>query len=136
MEQPMEQRDYQLGLKWVAIGALVLVSAVMLGAFGAHGLKSVLTAAKMLTYQTAVQYHFYHGFGLVLVGLIMLNIPPNKGVRWSAVLILLGVLLFSGSLYLMALFNITWFGIATPLGGVALIAAWLLLTISIFKIST
>ena len=121
------------GMRWVAIGAIVLAIAVILGAFGAHGLKGSLTVARMATYQTAVQYHFYHGLGIVLVGLLSMSLPNSKGIRWAATLLFAGIFLFSGSLYLLALFGVSWLGMITPLGGVAFIMGWLLLAATLFS---
>lgn len=108
-------------------GALNAALAVMLGAFGAHGLRGRLPADLLAIYQTASQYHVYHALGLLLVGLLALHAPTNSALRWSGWLMLLGVALFSGSLYLLAITGQRWLGAITPLGGTAWIAAWLLL---------
>jgi uncharacterized membrane protein YgdD (TMEM256/DUF423 family) len=104
--------------------ALALAAAVALGAFGAHALKGQLGADMLATYQTAVQYHFWHALGLLGVGALMLRFADARALAAVAWLLIAGLLLFSGSLYLLALTGATWLGAVTPLGGVALIAAW------------
>ena len=105
--------------------AFALAVAVALGAFGAHALKGHLGAEMLATYQTAVQYHFWHALGLLGVGVLMTRSPDVVGLAWVAWLLIAGLLFFSGSLYLLALTGATWLGAVTPLGGVAFIAAWL-----------
>jgi uncharacterized membrane protein YgdD (TMEM256/DUF423 family) len=107
------------------IAALSLAAAVALGAFGAHALKGRLTPEMLAVYQTAVQYHFWHALGLMGVALLMMQSPRDKALPWIAWLLIAGLLLFSGSLYLLALSGVTWLGALTPLGGAAFIAAWL-----------
>ncbi|OUS06533.1 hypothetical protein A9Q81_03135 [Gammaproteobacteria bacterium 42_54_T18] len=120
------------GIRWIAVGSMVLAMAVVLGAFGAHGLKDVLSESRMAVYQTAVQYHFYHGFGLMLVGLVMSSLP-DVGLRWVPRLLLLGLVLFSGSLYALILLNLGWLGVVTPIGGLSFIAGWVLLAVVLWK---
>ena len=107
------------------IAALALAAAVVLGAFGAHALKGWLAPEMLATYHTAVQYHFWHSLGMLGVGVLMSRSPDDSALRWVAWLLVAGLLLFSGSLYLLALTGANWLGAATPLGGVAFIAAWL-----------
>jgi len=109
----------------IAVAALALAAAVALGAFGAHALKLRLAAEMLTTYQTAVQYHFWHALGLLGVGVLMMRSPDSRVLAWVAWLLVAGLVLFSGSLYLLALTGATWLGAVTPLGGVAFIAAWL-----------
>jgi uncharacterized membrane protein YgdD (TMEM256/DUF423 family) len=101
--------------------------AVALGAFGAHGLKQRLSADLLAVFQTGVQYHFYHTFALLAVGLLMLHMPTNASLRWSGILFIAGIVIFSGSLYVLSLTGVKWLGAITPLGGVAFLVAWLLL---------
>lgn len=128
------KHELERGMHWVAIGAFVLAIAVMLGAFGAHGLKDLLTVERMATYQTAVQYQFYHGLGIILVGVVLMNFPNSDGVLWSAMLLLTGLFLFSGSLYLLTLFGLRWLGMVTPLGGIAFIAGWIVLAVTLLRL--
>ena len=111
----------------LAASAIVLAIAVVLGAFGAHALRSRLDPAALAVYQTAVQYHFWHGLGLLGVGVLMLHWPDNERLGWVAGLLVAGLLLFCGSLYVLALTDATWLGLVTPVGGLAFIAAWLVL---------
>lgn len=101
--------------------------AVSLGAFAAHGLRNTLEAGLLDTFQTGVQYHMYHALALFGVGILMLHYPSQSLLRYSAVAFVAGMLLFSGSLYLLALSGIRWLGAITPLGGVGFLAGWGLL---------
>lgn len=112
--------------------ATFLVLAVALGAFGAHGLKAKLSAELMQVYKTGVEYHFYHALGLLLIGVLASTMPSGL-LQWSALLLGLGIVLFSGSLYLMAVTGIRWLGAITPFGGVSFIAGWVLLFIAVWK---
>ena len=118
---------------FLAMGCINAMLVVLIGAFGAHGLKARLTVENMAVFQTGVQYHFYHAVGLILLGLIALQIPITPDLRWSGWLMLVGIILFSGSLYALSITNIRWLGMITPFGGMAFIIAWLLLTIGIMK---
>ena len=118
---------------FLALGCINAMLVVLIGAFGAHGLKARLTVENMAVFQTGVQYHFYHAVGLILLGLIALQIPITPYLRWSGWLMLVGIVLFSGSLYALSITNIPWLGMITPFGGLAFIIAWLLLTIGIIK---
>ncbi len=119
--------------RFILIGALLAAVAVALGAFGAHALKAALLAAgRYETYQTAVQYHFYHALGLIALGTLG-QLFPERRLAAAAWLMLLGCLLFSGSLYLLCFTGATWLGAVTPLGGVAFIAAWSLLAYAFAK---
>jgi uncharacterized membrane protein YgdD (TMEM256/DUF423 family) len=115
-------------MNWTAIGAIALGLAVMTGAFGAHGLRGKLDDYSMSVYEKAVFYHFIHGLGLLIVPLLartgMLGDAGASRVCW---LLTVGMLIFSGSLYLLALTGVRTLGAITPFGGLAFIAAWLLL---------
>ena len=110
--------------KW---GATLAALAVGAGAFGAHGLEQVLTENRMDTYETAVQYHLYHALALLIVGALT---RQWARIQWSGYCFIVGVFLFSGSLYLLVLTDTAWLGAITPLGGVAFIAGWLALAFS------
>lgn len=112
---------------YLLIAALNGFIAVLLGAFGAHGLKQRLSAEMLAIYQTGVQYHFYHTFALFAAALLMLHMPLNSSLRWSAVLFVVGIVVFSGSLYVLSITGVRWLGAITPLGGVAFLAGWLML---------
>ena len=115
-------------------GALSAMLAVAFGAFGAHGLKNKLPADLMSTYQTAADYHIYHSLGLLLVGIIAMLAPNIAAVKISGYLMLVGVVIFSGSLYLLALTGVRWLGAITPIGGIFLLAAWAVLAWGEFTI--
>ena len=115
-------------VNWSAIGAFLLALAVMIGAFGAHALEGTLDPYSKGVYETGVEYHFYHALALLIVSLL-----PRAGVlsarraAWVCGLFLAGVVLFSGSLYALAITGARMLGAVTPLGGIAFIAAWLML---------
>jgi len=109
--------------------------AVILGAFGAHVLKGVISPEMLETYKTGVQYHFYHTFVLLAIGILM-NFNQSKILKLSAYLFMIGLILFSGSLYVMAISGIKALGIITPFGGVVWIVAWILLVIHFSKLAT
>ena len=100
--------------------------AVMMGAFTAHALKDILSSKLMTVMQTGVQYQFYHSLALLLVGLLLQQ-QAAALLKLSATLFLTGIMLFCGSLYLLAFSGVHWLGIVTPVGGLALIAGWLIL---------
>ena len=118
---------------FLALGGIGMLLAVALGAFGAHALKKTLTPEFMAVYETAVNYHFVHALGLLAVGLLALHLPDSGALRWAGVLMAAGLLLFSGSLYALSLSGIRWLGVLTPVGGVALLAAWLLLAVAVVR---
>lgn len=106
------------------LAATFLFAAVAFGAFGAHALKAKIAPDMMAVYQTAVQYHFWHALGLLGVG-VLIALRPDSGVLAVAGwLLVAGMLLFSGSLYALALTGVRGFGAITPIGGVALLGGW------------
>jgi uncharacterized membrane protein YgdD (TMEM256/DUF423 family) len=107
--------------------------AVALGAFGAHGLKASLSTEMMAVYQTAVQYHFYHCLALLAVGLLMHSGVQHLSLRIASVLFFFGVLVFSGSLYALAVTEIKILGAITPIGGLMFLIAWACLAFSTWK---
>ena len=112
-----------LARRCVFWGALFGLSGVLIGAFGAHGLKSLLTDAQLTIYHTSVDYQFIHALALLLLGALSHHQSP-KAWQLSAILFIAGVFIFSGSLYLLVLTNIAWLGAITPIGGMSLIAGW------------
>ena len=112
----------------LAVAALVMACGVALGAFGAHGLRARVPADLLAVWQTAVQYHGWHGLALLGTGLLMLRAPATRGLLVAAALFAAGIVLFSGSLYALVLTGARGLGAVTPLGGVAFLAGWLLLT--------
>jgi uncharacterized membrane protein YgdD (TMEM256/DUF423 family) len=121
-------------MNWTAIGAIFMALGVMLGAFGAHALKDHLSEYSLSVYEKAVFYHFVHALGLLLVGLLaktsaITPVGANR-VGW---LLSAGIVLFSGSLYALAISGVRVLGAVTPLGGIAFIGAWCLLAYEAFQ---
>ncbi len=116
----------------IMTASVLLALAVAIGAFGAHGLKSHLSGDMLQTWKTGVEYHFYHALGLLLVGVLSLSMPSGL-LNWSAILLAAGIILFSGSLYVLAITGIKWLGAITPFGGLSFIAGWILLFIAVWK---
>ena len=115
-------------MNWSAAGAAGLALAVALGAFGAHGLKNRVDAYALGVWEKAVFYHFVHALGLLVVPLMArLGVLPAAGAGRVCVLLAAGIVLFSGSLYALALSGVRLLGAVTPFGGVVFIAAWALL---------
>jgi uncharacterized membrane protein YgdD (TMEM256/DUF423 family) len=112
---------------FLLLGAVNAFLCVGLGAFGAHGLKQRLSVDMLTVYQTGVQYHFYHALGLLAVGLILLHYPASKPIAISGWLMLVGIVMFSVSLYALSLTGVRGLGVITPFGGVAFLSAWALL---------
>ena len=118
--------------KTLAIAGALIALATVLGAFGAHALKSHLSPDKLAVYETAVRYHFIHALGLLVIG-VLLRSADGELLRWSATLVLVGIILFSGSLYLLTFGAPRLLGVVTPLGGLALIAGWGLFAVTMWR---
>ncbi|MDO9168230.1 MAG: DUF423 domain-containing protein [Methylobacter sp.] len=116
-------------MKFLLLGALSALIGVGMGAFGAHGLKTVISPEMLAVYQTGVTYQMYHALGLIGVALINRQAPDSKLLHWAGRLMFTGILLFSGSLYLLVFLNLKWLGMITPIGGVCFLTAWLLITL-------
>ncbi|HEY0744967.1 MAG TPA: DUF423 domain-containing protein [Chryseosolibacter sp.] len=117
----------------LVIGAVAGALAVSIGAFGAHGLKALLLENQRTeTFELAVRYHFYHTFAILLTGLFMEFFDARK-LRWASLSFLIGILIFSGSLYALSLTGITLLGAITPLGGVGFILGWVFLMMGVGK---
>ena len=108
-------------------------AAVALGAFGAHALKNRLSAEMVAVWHTGVEYHIYHALGLLAVGLVATQLPESALLKWSGWLMLAGIVLFSGSLYALALSGERWLGAITPIGGIGFLAAWALFVAAAVK---
>ena len=118
-------------------GAFFAALAVILGAFGAHALKTKLTPDQLTVFETGVRYHFYHSFALLITGISYSSFPV-KNIKRAAAFFVIGIFLFSGSLYAMSLLSISGIsigpaGIITPIGGLFLISGWILLSLGIIK---
>jgi len=119
----------------VITGSILMVLAVAFGAFGAHIVEDMLTPDRFDVYQTAVEYHFYHALGLLFLGAISQHLSESVWLRWSGILITTGIIIFSGSLYLLTLTDTGWLGAITPIGGAAFIVGWISLAVGVFKSS-
>jgi uncharacterized membrane protein YgdD (TMEM256/DUF423 family) len=112
---------------FVLIAAVLGFLGVALGAFGTHGLRAIFEAnGRADTFETATQYHMYHALALLAVAWVESR-SPSRSIRWAGYLFILGVVLFSGSLYVLAIFDLGFMGAVAPLGGASLLAAWALL---------
>lgn len=114
-------------------GLILATLAVMLGAFGAHGLKSQVSEEMLSNYQTGIQYHFYHALGLILLALFIIVKGDSSLANWTGWLFLGGIIIFSGSLYVMAGTNAKWLGAITPIGGLAFIIGWVLWLVDVYQ---
>jgi uncharacterized membrane protein YgdD (TMEM256/DUF423 family) len=115
---------------FLLIGALSGVVGVALGAFGAHGLRSRISPEMLAVFETGVRYHLYHTLALVATAAIMSRLPSSRLVVFAGWLFLAGIILFSGSLYALALTGVRELGAVTPIGGLAFLLAWALLAIA------
>lgn len=123
---------------FVMTGTFLAGLAVILGAFGAHGLKKIVPPETVTTFQTGVQYQMYHALALIFVG--MLFEKADSGImKWAGICFIIGILLFSGSLYLLTLLKakntvgLSGIGIITPFGGLFFVAGWLMMFIGVWK---
>ncbi len=115
---------------FLVLGSLCAFAGVGLGAFGAHALKASLSPESLAVYQTGVTYQMWHSLGLIAIALVQQHMPDSKRVALAGWLMFLGILLFSGSLYLLVLLDMPKLGMITPIGGVCFLIAWLLLCLS------
>ncbi|BBL35362.1 hypothetical protein Nstercoris_01625 [Nitrosomonas stercoris] len=118
---------------FLVLGAINAFLCIALGALGAHWLKTVLTPDILTTFQVGVQYHFYHAIGLILVGLAVDRWPGTRLLQFSGILMMLGIILFSGTLYVVSLTEWKSLSMTAPLGGMSYMSAWLLFAYSAWK---
>ncbi len=118
------------------LGAMCALTGVAFGAFGAHGLKAIISPDMLLVYQTGVTYQMWHALGLVLLALLQQSDTHAKLLSWASHLMFTGILLFSGSLYALAILDIKALGIITPFGGGCFLSAWLLVAVYAVKKKT
>ena len=118
---------------FLTISSIMMALAIAIGAFGAYGLKSIVTPKLLVIYNTGVEYHFYNTLGLFAATFMLYLKPDSKRVRVSLWLILIGMIIFSFSLYMLVLLNMPILGAITPIGGTLLIIAWIMLAISFYK---
>ncbi|WCL49743.1 DUF423 domain-containing protein [Leptospira sp. GIMC2001] len=128
-------------INWIVIGSISALFAVVLGAFGAHALKAMLTDDLLKIYETGNRYHFYHSFAILIVGIMNIikfpdailnqsSIKSFKFLQSSGWAFLIGIFVFSGSLYILAFTGIRILGAITPFGGISFMIGWLLFAIS------
>ena len=120
---------------WLLIAAVMGGIAVVLGAFAAHGLRTILSERMLATFATGAQYQMYHALAIGLAGFAVRG-RAARLANIAAALFLAGIALFSGSLYALALTGVTALGMITPLGGLSLIAGWVLLGLAALKLDT
>ncbi|TCP20955.1 uncharacterized membrane protein YgdD (TMEM256/DUF423 family) [Scopulibacillus darangshiensis] len=124
-----------MGKVFVIIGAICAFLSVAIGAFGAHGLKDKLNEHYMSIFETGVQYQMMHALGLVLIGILANTMIRGESglLNWAGWLMLAGIVIFSGSLYLLSITKVSILGAITPIGGVAFLVSWLLVVIAFVK---
>jgi uncharacterized membrane protein YgdD (TMEM256/DUF423 family) len=115
------------------LGAAAMFVAVGLGAFGAHALRGRVAPEMAAVWQTGVQYQAWHALALLAVGLLLRTTPDRRGVQWAGVLFAAGIVIFSGSLYALALSGIRGLGAITPFGGAAFLAGWAVLAWTLWR---
>ena len=119
---------------WLVVASCHGFLAVALGAFGAHGLRDKLSVEMLVVFETGVRYQLLHAITLLMVSWASSRWPV-PGVNWAGWLFVAGILIFSGSLYVLAISGIRWLGAVTPLGGLCLILGWGILAVSVFRAS-
>jgi uncharacterized membrane protein YgdD (TMEM256/DUF423 family) len=123
---------------FIKTAAVLCALAVLLGAFGAHGLRAVLADKDLATFDTAVRYQFYHSFALLITGILFREFT-HKYLRWAGRLFVYGIIVFSGSLYLLTLMRamsisgFLWLGAITPIGGLCFVFGWIMMAIAVVK---
>ncbi|MDN4085188.1 DUF423 domain-containing protein [Paenibacillus polymyxa] len=115
------------------LGCIVMFLAVALGAFGAHALKKRLSADMMSIFQTGIQYQIAHGLGLLLLGVLAGNIAHSSLIVTAGWVMLVGILLFSGSLYVLGVSGVKKLGAVTPIGGLAFLASWVIVIVAVIQ---
>lgn len=114
----------------ILLGAGNAALAILFGAFAAHALRNSMSEKMLSIFNTAVDYHLYHALGLIIVGLLINQRPSSQLLNIAMVVMLIGIIVFCGSLYVLSLSGIAWLGMITPFGGFAFIASWVLVLIA------
>jgi uncharacterized membrane protein YgdD (TMEM256/DUF423 family) len=124
---------HPLAKKSLVLGSALLALAVLIGAFGAHGLKNMVAAEKLVTFETGVRYHFYHALGLLILGILQQQFQTMKATvsHWA---FFIGVLLFSFNCYFYVVTDVKVFAMMVPLGGVLFVIGWITLMIQLLKL--
>lgn len=118
---------------YLIAGSALMALAVAFGAFGAHIVQDILSPSRFQVYQTAVEYHFYHALGLLILGSVISKTEISIWMKWSGICFIAGILIFSGSLYMLTLTDTGWLGAITPIGGVTFILGWIFFGIGSYK---
>lgn len=118
--------------KTVALAGFLMGLAIALGAFGAHALKDILSPERLQTWETAVRYQVWNSLGII--GMVLIGKTFMVDVKTSSILLFIGILIFSGSLYILCLTSINWFGAITPVGGILFILGWSLFGWKLFTL--
>ncbi|UJP05843.1 MAG: DUF423 domain-containing protein [Nitrosomonas sp.] len=118
---------------FLVTGVINILICIALGAFGAHGLKHALSGDMLAVFHTGVQYHFYHAFGMVITGMLLLHYPKSRFIPISGWLMMAGIVLFSVSLYVLSITGVRALAMITPFGGVAFMTAWGMMAYAIWK---
>ena len=119
---------------WIITGAVLAGIAILFGAFGAHILKNKITADYLTGFDTGVKYHFYHSLGLIIIGILAFHFP-SEPLNMPSIFFVVGICLFSGSLYVLSITGLKWVGAITPLGGLSFIIGWILTAYYIWRAS-
>ncbi len=122
-----------MGRMFLMFGAIGALLAVGMGAFGAHGLKEIVSPELMVVYHTGVDYHFYHSLGLLIVGCLLRQSPQLTRLHWTGYLFIVGAVIFSGSLYVLAISGVKWWGAVTPIGGIAFVIGWGIMILALYN---
>ena len=122
-----------LSRTFAIVGCVCAALAVVLGAFGAHALKSRIDPEMLSVYQTGVHYHLFHALGLFAVAFCASHLPHSRLIKWSGWLMFTGTVIFSGSLYVLSITGIRGWGMVTPVGGLTLIVSWVLLALALVR---
>ncbi|WP_138756262.1 DUF423 domain-containing protein [Paenibacillus sinopodophylli] len=116
---------------FIVLGSIMMVLAVAIGAFGAHALKSRITPDKLKVYEVGVQYHIAHALGLILIGILVSHYPDVQLIKTAGWFLAAGIVLFSGSLYVLSLVKARFLGPLTPLGGLCFMIGWVLVAVGV-----
>ncbi len=124
---------HPLAKKSLALGSGLLALAVLIGAFGAHGLKNLVEPEKLVTFETGVRYHFYHAFGILFLGVLQ-QLFQNVRLNLSLYSFFVGILLFSFNCYLYVITGIKTFAMIVPVGGLLFVLGWIVLSVKMLKL--
>ena len=119
---------------YIIIGSVFAALAILFGAFGSHALKEKLTLEQLEIYDIATRYLMFHALGIFAIGILGYQVP-SEVLTWPLLIMVFGILIFSGSLYLISLAGYKKLGMVTPIGGLALIISWLMVAYNIYKLS-